>query len=369
MFTPSKSKKPADRSAQPKKTAVPGAPSKDTPPAARTLGARLTPAFPSRGTPASRSPSANTVNERTKKRNHNVAFPPQSSLDLVQQPLRYSTDQAKDADNPQQAKSRWAAEKFEVIPISSGSDGEADSDDEPLARGRKRRITSSTPSASQQKKPTPVNTQIRDQQGLTSERASLSENITQLRDELAREKEDAHQSAIAKQNEITKLQKLLDDQALKCMKLESAVTDLRRKQESSKETAAKLEASNRELSERKSEVDARNSQAEKDIAKIRARYDHMKEEKDKTKSENDQLQSRLTELQKRVTSQSDEIRECEERIANLSEEVEWYEGNRERMRKEWDERVAMEMSWKEELQALVNNNMSLAERRAASGVE
>lgn len=144
----------------------------------------------------------------------------------------------------------------------------------------------------------------RDQQDLTSERASLSENITQLRDELAelaKEKEDTNQSAIAKQNEITKLQKLLDDQALKCMKLESAVADLRRKQELGKdsETAAKitrLEASNREL----------------------------------------------------------------------REEVEWYEGNRERMRKEWDERVAMEMRWKDNLQALVNNNMSLAERRRAA---
>lgn len=422
MSTVSRSKQPpADRSVQTKKTAVPGALSKGMSPAARS-------------TPGARPP-ANTVNERTQKRNHDDAFPPKSSLDLGQQPLRYSRDRSNDADKPEQAKSRWAVEKFEVIDLSSDSDEDADSDDEPLARGRKRRMTSGTPnpSASQQKKPTPVNpasrpsssapkdrqsgkglkrlgdkstyqdflsrpsfqmpissgppkvrdpaqdpgrvrtaaeggptenracaatplenekqeleaklkklaadnqalsqqlresraiskkaihdqlskerevtmlrSQLvaRDQQDLTSERASLSENITQLRDELAQEKEDGNQSAIAKQNEITKLQKLLDDQALQCMKLESAVADLQRKQEPGKdsETAAKitrLEASNREL----------------------------------------------------------------------REEVEWYEGNRDRMRKEWDERVAMEMRWKDNLQALVNNNnnnMSLAERRRAA---
>lgn len=471
MFTVSRSKQVADRSAQTKKTAAPGARSKGMPPAARaTPGARPPPAFPSIGTPASRSPSANTVNERTQKRNHDVAFPPKSSLDLGQQPLRYSRDRSKDADNPGKAKSRWAAEEFEIIDLSSDCDEDADSDDEPLARSHKRRMTSGTPnpSASQQKKPTPANpasqpssiapkdrqsgegskrpgkkstyqdflsrpsfkmtinsgppkvcdpaqdpgrvrtaagadptgdracaatplenekqelearleklaadnqalsqqlresraiskkaihdqlskerevTMLRSQlmaRDLTSEKAGFIETITQLRDELADAKEDANQSAITKQNELTKLQKLLDDQALQCMKLESTVIDLR-KREPSKETAAKitrLEASNGELRESKSEMDAKNSQAEKEIAKIRARYDHMKEE----------------------------MRECEGRMADLIEEVEWHEGNRERMRKQWDERVAMEMGWKDSLQALVNREASRANApwRAAS---
>ncbi|KAI7781456.1 hypothetical protein LA080_014632 [Diaporthe eres] len=222
---------------------------------------------------------------------------------------------------------------------------------------------------------------------LMSEKVSLSETINQLRDEASQEKEDASQSLIARQNQLDERQKLLDDQVTRNRNLEATVTDLQRKQESSKDTAAeitKLHAANRKLREKNTELEGENSKMKEEVKEAQDQYSQMKEEKDQMITQNDQLQSRLKELenelqqksaehalavetskrqfeeiQEQVRSQRDKIREYERRIANLHEEVDWYEGNRERMKKEWDERIAMEMKWHDNLQLrTVSSKMS-----------
>ncbi|KAG6358369.1 hypothetical protein INS49_014253 [Diaporthe citri] len=221
---------------------------------------------------------------------------------------------------------------------------------------------------------------------LMSEKVSLSETITQLRDEASQEKEDANQSLIARQNQVDDLQKLLDDQVTHGLNLEVTVMGLRRNQESNRYTAAeitKLQAANRELREKNTQLEGENSQMEGVITDVRDQSSQMEEEKSQMMAQNGRLQTRLEELkhqlqqqsaekllaedatktqieeiQGQVSSQRDEIREYERRIANLHEEVDWYEGNRERMKKEWDERMAMEMKWRDDLLA-INNNPSI----------
>lgn len=229
---------------------------------------------------------------------------------------------------------------------------------------------------------------------LLSEKVGLTETITQLRDEASQEKEDANQSKILHQNEVDELQTLLDDQTTRCMSLEATIKSHERKQESSKDTAAevpRLQATNRKLKEKNLQLEGENSQLEGRITEVKDQYSQLKDEKSHMMAQNDQLQSRLKglehelqqksaehvlagdatkrhieELQGQVSSQRDEIREYERRVADLREEVDWYKGNRERMKKEWEERGAMEMKWHDDLQALRNDPKSFVERRRAA---
>lgn len=230
---------------------------------------------------------------------------------------------------------------------------------------------------------------------LISEKASLSETITQLRDEATQEKEDANQSLVARRNREDELQKLLDDQVTRCMNLEATVKGLQRKEVSSKDTAAeitKLQATNRELREKNTQQEGENSRMKGETTELKEQYSKLKEEKDEIMAMNGRIQklveeleqqleqksaehaladgatkTQIEELQQQVSSQRDEIKEYERRNADLHEEVDWYEGNRERMKKEWDDRVAMEMRWRDDLLAINNNpSMWLAERRRAT---
>lgn len=218
---------------------------------------------------------------------------------------------------------------------------------------------------------------------LVSEKDSLNQSITKLRDEVSQEKEDANQSLITHKHRETELQKLLDDQVTKYMDLEATVRYLQKAEYSKTDGAkiTKLEASNRELKKRGTQLEGEISQTREDNEKIKGQRDRMLEEKEETKAERDRLQLRLLELelqlqqksdrhalsddsrkreveelQKQVSSQDDEIREYEKQVSTLQEEVEWYKGNRERVKKEWEERVAMETTWRENLQAVINNH-------------
>lgn len=267
---------------------------------------------------------------------------------------------------------------------------------------RKRKTTSITPnpSGSQQKKPAPANQSkladerelsalrqelgARNQQidALVSEKHSLNESITKLCDEVSQEKEDANRSLITHKYREAELQKLLDDQVTKYMDLEATVRELQKADSSKTDRAkiTKLEASNRELKMRGTQLEGDISQTREDNEKMKCQRDRMLEEKEEIKAERDRLQLRLLgvelqlqqksdrhalsddsrkreieELRKQVSSQGDEIREYEKQLSNLHEEVEWYKGNRERVKKEWEERVAMETTWHENLQAVINN--------------
>lgn len=63
---------------------------------------------------------------------------------------------------------------------------------------------------------------------LVSEKDSLNESITKLRDGVSQEKEDANQSLITSQLQEAELQRLLDDQMTKNMDLEATVRDLQK---------------------------------------------------------------------------------------------------------------------------------------------
>lgn len=225
---------------------------------------------------------------------------------------------------------------------------------------------------------------------LKLENVDHNETINQLHDKASQDGEDARQCILQLLNQVTRLQKLLDDQTTQNMSLDATVKDLQKEQESSKAAGSrltKIEASNTQLREEKKQLEQKNSQMKQEIAQANDRYNALKEDKDEMIAQNDQLQLRLQEsedqlqekcceyaaadedmtrqieeLQKQVSSQRDGIVECETRVADLREEVEWYKGNRERTREEWDARVAMEMKWHDDLQAIINNhNMSMAE--------
>lgn len=238
---------------------------------------------------------------------------------------------------------------------------------------------------------------IRNQQieALVSEKANLNENITKLRDEVYQVKEDANQSLITHRHQEAELQKLLDDQVTKYMHLEAAHGDLR-KQDSSKNdgaTITKLEASNRDLREKNTQLEGEISKMRENDENMKFQHDRMIENKDEIKTERDRLELRVVdleiqlqrksdqhalsddsrkreieELQKQVSTQGDEIREYEKRVSNLNKEVDWYEGNRRRMKKEWEERIAMETKWRDDLQTIIHNNrrMTLEEMRKAA---
>lgn len=280
--------------------------------------------------------------------------------------------------------------RLEVISISSDDDEEPeepDSDDEPLAVIRKRKTTSITPNpagSQQQKKQAPAkipsrassstpNTQIRTLKHGASATGpwfdSLNETITKLRNEVSQEKEDANQSLITHKHREAELQKLLDDQVTKYMDLEATVRDLRKAGSSKTDGAkiTKMEASNRELKKRGTQLEGEISQTREDNEKMKGQRDRMLEEKEEIKTERDRLQLRLLELELQLQQKSDrhalyddsrkrEVEELQKQVSNLQEEVEWYKGNRERMRKDWEERVAMEMTWRENLQAVINNH-------------
>lgn len=215
---------------------------------------------------------------------------------------------------------------------------------------------------------------------LISENFSHRDTISNLRDKASQDEEDARQSMMSLQNQVTQFQKLLDDHATQNMSLDATVKDLRKKADG----VSKLEASNKELREKNKKLEDKNSQ-------MKHQYNTLKQEKDMMIVQNDQLQFRLKdsehqlqqkssehavaedsmkrqveELQKQVGSQRDEVREYETRVADLREEVDWYEGNRERIKKEWDERLAMEMKWRDDLMAIINNNMPAAQMRRAT---
>lgn len=153
------------------------------------------------------------------------------------------------------------------------------------------------------------------------------------------------------------------------MDLEATVRDLRKAGSSKTDGAkiTKLEASNRELKKRGTQLEGEISQTREDNEKMKGQRDRMLEEKEEIKTERDRLQLRLLELELQLQQKSDrhalsddsrkrEVEELQKQVSNLQEEVEWYKGNRERMRKDWEERVAMEMTWRENLQAVINNH-------------
>lgn len=270
---------------------------------------------------------------------------------------------------PPAKQSRHTLARLEVISISSDNDEEPDSDDEPLAVVRRRKTTSITPNPSR---------------SLQTKQAQVYQV-----------KEDANQSLITHRHQEAELQKLLDDQVTKYMHLEAAHGDLR-KQESSKNdgaTITRLEASNRELWEKNTQLEGEIENMREDYENVKGQHDRMIEKKDEMKTERDRLQLRVVdleiqlqrrsdqhalsddsrkreieELQKKVSSQGDEIREYEKRVSNLHKEVNWYEGNRERMRTEWEGRIAMETKWRDDLQTVIHNDrrMTLEEMRRAA---
>lgn len=232
--------------------------------------------------------------------------------------------------------------------------------------------------------------QIQQINALTSESIGHRNTISKLRDKASQDEKDARQSMLSLQNQVNQYQKLLDDQATQNMSLDATVKDLRKKADASK--ATKLEASNRELGEKNKKLEKTNSQIEQEIVQAKDQYNALKEEKSEMLAQNDRLQLRLEEsehqlqqkssehavaedgmkrqieeLQKQVGSQRDEVGEYETRVADLREEVDWYKGNRERIKEAWDERVAMEMKWRDDLLAIINNNnMPAAEMRRAA---
>lgn len=156
---------------------------------------------------------------------------------------------------------------------------------------------------------------------LMSEKADLTETITQLRDEVTREKEENSQS----KEEFRQTEEQKGVIIAQKDQLQSRVKELER-----------------QLQERS----AKQIQAEDDTKR------------------------QLDELQRQVSSYRVEIEGYEGRIAGLSEELDWYKDNRERMKKEWDERTAMELKWRDDLQVLISNNninnMSPEARRRAA---
>lgn len=121
----------------------------------------------------------------------------------------------------------------------------------------------------------------------------------------------------------------------------------------------------------RTQVEEESLQAVRNLESLFARqYDLLREENNYMLPPRDQLQPHPTELgsqQTRIGSipeeQADKLRECERRLAELTTQLEWCEANRKKMQREWDERLAMEMKWGDDLLAIIKyNDMYRVER-------
>lgn len=333
MSTGSKSKPPADRSTQDKNTAVPGAAGKGPSPASR----------------------------RPPKRNHDDAFPPNRNRDLGKQPVRYSQDSSKDAKNLGQTESLHTLARLEVISISSDEDEEpqADSDDEPLAVIRKRKTTSTTPKGQRDGHASITRSEHRADEGMSKDSASATRAYFDSEKQELRAKIE---------------QQATENQAL--------AKQLRQSRELSRTTSQSKLADGRELSTLRQQLGARDQQikalvSEQDslnesITKLRDEVSQEKQDANQSLITHQHQEAKLQKLLDDQMTKNMEleatVRDLQKQVSNLQEEVEWYKGNRERIRKDWEERVAMETTWRENLQAVINNNhrMTSEEMRRAA---
>ncbi|KAG8157130.1 hypothetical protein KVR01_013120 [Diaporthe batatas] len=118
------------------------------------------------------------------------------------------------------------------------------------------------------------------------------------------------------------------------------------------------------------QVEERRLQEDREGSFLSRLYDPLWEENNYMLPPRNQPQPHPAELGSKRTPigsiperQADKLGECERRLAELSTKLEWCEANRKKMQREWDERLAMEMKWRDDLLAIIKyNDMSRVER-------
>lgn len=198
-----------------------------------------------------------------------------------------------------------------------------------------------------------------------SQRKIGKESLTKQLSKAKAMTENAFKGKVAKNEEVLKLRDILSTREGQINNLRQLLDEASQKQVDAVARITKLEALNGELKEKNSHMEEQNNHLQQKSANQALAEDATKRQAEEFKKQVSSQSDEIREYKKKVNSQSDEIREYQRRVADLHEEVAWYEGLRERMKKEWDERVAMEMKWRDSLLAL-DTGTSLAEKALAA---
>lgn len=185
------------------------------------------------------------------------------------------------------------------------------------------------------------------------------------------------------EQEISDLRKSLDGQTqlnndliLQKHRLGESITELQDETSQDKDNGQaeinELEVMNTLTREKHIQVEERCLQVMQETLLFASQYDLLNKENNYTLGPRNHPRSHLKELEPQQTPvgstilkrQADKLRECEKRVVDLTAQLDWCEANRRKMQREWDERIAMEMKWRDDLLAIIDyNNMSLVERR------